>query len=71
MKSKAGDHLYLSLANSNRDISWADAPNWVSYPFDVPNTEFKGEIVNNDMKGKTSGDLKTRWNEEHPDDLIP
>ncbi|NIM15594.1 MAG: hypothetical protein GTO45_26755 [Candidatus Aminicenantes bacterium] len=32
---------------------------------------FKGEIVNNDMVGKTSGDLKTRWNEEHPEDPIP
>lgn len=32
---------------------------------------FRGNIINNDMKGKTSDDLKTRWNEEHPDDLIP
>jgi len=31
---------------------------------------FKGEIANNDMVGKTTDDLKARWNEDHPDDLI-
>lgn len=45
----AGDHLYLSLGNSNKDISWADSPNWTSYEYDDPNPAKKVsklEIVN-------------------------
>lgn len=43
----AGDHLYLCLGNSNKDISWSNSPNWSSYPYDNPNTALsKLEIVN-------------------------
>jgi hypothetical protein len=31
---------------------------------------FEGEILNRDMIGKTSADLVTRWNEEHPEDPV-
>ena len=31
---------------------------------------FRGEIINRDMIGKTSDELVTRWNEEHPDDPV-
>lgn len=31
---------------------------------------FNGNIKNSDMIGKTSDDLVTRWNEEHPDDPV-
>ncbi|GAA2104534.1 hypothetical protein GCM10009841_22640 [Microlunatus panaciterrae] len=30
------DHLYLSLANSDSDLSWTAQPVWVGYPFDDP-----------------------------------
>lgn len=30
------DQLYLSLANSDADTSWAAHPGWVGYPFDDP-----------------------------------
>lgn len=29
------DHLYLSLANSDADLSWADDPVWVAAPFNA------------------------------------
>jgi len=32
--------------------------------------EFEGQLINGDSKGKTMEELITRWNEEHPDDLI-
>jgi hypothetical protein len=32
---------------------------------------FTGTITNRDSIGKTSADLKARWNAAHPDDLIP
>jgi len=32
--------------------------------------EFRGEIENRDMIGKTVDDLVVRWNEEHPDDPV-
>jgi len=32
---------------------------------------FTGNVTNRDSVGKTSADLKTRWNAEHPTDLIP
>jgi len=32
---------------------------------------FTGTITNRDSIGKTSADLKARWNAEHPTDLIP
>ena len=31
---------------------------------------FKGDIINNDMIGKSVDDLVTRWNEEHPEDPV-
>lgn len=35
----------------------------------IPGT-FSGTILNRDSIGKTSADLVSRWNEEHPDELI-
>ena len=36
------------------------------------NTEgaFRGQVINAENVGKSSDDLVTLWNEEHPDDLI-
>ena len=31
---------------------------------------FEGEVINNDMIGKSVDDLVTRWNEEHPEDPV-
>ncbi|MGD2087421.1 MAG: hypothetical protein PVH61_14650 [Candidatus Aminicenantes bacterium] len=31
---------------------------------------FDGEVINSDMKNKTSDELVTRWNEEHPEDPV-
>jgi hypothetical protein len=31
---------------------------------------FRGHLVNADNIGKTSADLVTMWNEEHPEDLV-
>ncbi|PEN09153.1 hypothetical protein CRI93_00005 [Longimonas halophila] len=40
-------HLYLSLNNSNRDLSWAQAPEWTAYPYDDPLVDLDSlEIVN-------------------------
>lgn len=33
-------------------------------------TEFKAEIINRDMIGKTPEELIERWNLEHPDDTV-
>lgn len=47
IRTNAGDHLYLCLGNSNRDISWANSPNWTSYAYDNPAIHLsKLEIVN-------------------------
>lgn len=32
--------------------------------------KFKGDVINNDMVGKSVDDLIARWNEEHPDDPV-
>jgi hypothetical protein len=42
-----GDRLYFSLGNSNKDISWADSPDWVPYDYDDSFKKIsKLEIVN-------------------------
>lgn len=46
LNTSAGDHLYLSLGNSNKDTSWAGSPNWVPYEYDGSSTMSKLEIVN-------------------------
>lgn len=47
VSTNKGDQLYLCLNNSNEDISWADSPNWVYYPYDDPDNNLsKLEIVN-------------------------
>jgi len=40
-------------------------PNRLNAPGD-----FRGEIGNRDMIGKTADELVARWNEEHPDDPV-
>src|SRR5262245_50226424 len=34
--SGSDNKLYLSLGNSNTDLSWTAAPNWTAYPYDNP-----------------------------------
>lgn len=42
----SASHLYLSLANSDQDLSWIDAPAWTSYPYDNPSVDLSSlEIV--------------------------
>ncbi|QUM85075.1 hypothetical protein [Moritella sp. 28] len=36
-----GDHLYLSLNNSNTETYWANAPDWIKYKYDNPKTDIK------------------------------
>lgn len=36
LHSTQGDKLYLSLGNSNKDMSWSKAVNWIGFDFDVP-----------------------------------
>ena len=47
VSASEGDSLFLSLSNSNSDISWADKMNWKAFPFDdTSNPISKLEIVN-------------------------
>jgi hypothetical protein len=43
--------------------------NWLKNLLNAPG-EFKGELENKDMIGKTVEELVARWNEEHPDDKV-
>lgn len=40
-----GHAIYLSLDNSNDDLSWLDNPSWKKIPFDVVNRPSKIEVV--------------------------
>ncbi|MBD2329772.1 hypothetical protein [Alkalinema sp. FACHB-956] len=47
VSTSIGDHLYLCLGNSNKDTTWADAPNWIAYEYDNAQAKLpKLEIVN-------------------------
>jgi hypothetical protein len=41
----------------------------MNYGLNVPGT-FSGTIINREYIGKTSDELITKWNEEHPDELV-
>ncbi|PZX54005.1 hypothetical protein [Algoriphagus chordae] len=47
IKAASQDHLYLSLGNSNSDLSWTQSMPWKSIPFDaVENKPSSVQIVN-------------------------
>ncbi|WP_291985247.1 hypothetical protein [Candidatus Accumulibacter sp. ACC007] len=56
--TSAGDHLYLSLGNSNKDISWADSPNWVSYAYDDPGAPLSRLEIANVFFCETTGKVQ-------------
>ncbi len=49
------DHLYLSLGNSNQDISWAKAPKWLAYEYDNPNTQLSKLVIANILFSELAG----------------
>ncbi len=54
----AEDHLYLCLGNSNKDLSWANTPNWVSYAYDNPTTQLSKLAIVNVFFCETSGGIQ-------------
>ena len=42
----------------------------INYGLNVPGT-FTGTILNSENMGKSSEELVIKWNEEHPEDIVP